>query len=56
MPHDPFELEAFRSLVPDAASRDVYICGPDPMTAAVTKTLRALRVPASQVHLERFAY
>jgi ferredoxin-NADP reductase len=56
MPGDPFEPDTFQSLVPDAKTRDIYICGPDQLMAAVTKTLSALRVPASQVHLERFAY
>jgi ferredoxin-NADP reductase len=34
----------------------VYVCGPDPMMTAVAGSLRTLRVPGSQVHMERFAY
>ena len=56
LPHDPFAPKTFAQLVPDAKTRDIYVCGPDPMMTAVTQTLRALRVPDSQVHLERFAY
>ncbi len=56
MPADPFEPARLRALVPDIAKRDVYICGPEPMMTSVHRSLRALRVPASQVHLERFAY
>jgi ferredoxin-NADP reductase len=43
-------------LVPDARRRDVYVCGPPGMTEAVLRTLTQLRVPAEQVHTERFAF
>ena len=56
MPNDPFSPRTLKSLVPDVISRDIYICGPAPMATSVTRTLNALRVPASQVHLESFAY
>ncbi|MEV3968688.1 ferredoxin reductase family protein [Streptomyces sp. NPDC050698] len=42
-------------LVPDIAERDVYLCGPPPMMKAVLGSLRALGVPASQTHFERFS-
>jgi ferredoxin-NADP reductase len=41
-------------MVPDIAQRDVYICGPPPMTAAVVSAMRELEVPRGQVHYERF--
>ena len=37
-------------------NRDVYLCGPTPLMESVRASLKALAVPASQVHLERFAY
>jgi ferredoxin-NADP reductase len=42
-------------LVPDIADRDVYLCGPPGMTAAVRRSLRELGVPAPQIHFERFS-
>ena len=56
MPHDPFRSSALRSLVPDIERCDVFVCGPDTMMQTVHRALRTLRVPASQVHLERFTY
>ncbi|MFF7164215.1 ferric reductase-like transmembrane domain-containing protein [Streptomyces sp. NPDC008086] len=50
----PFGPENLRRLVPDVTGRDVYVCGPPAMTAAVLSGLRELRVPARQVHAERF--
>ncbi|MEC3973759.1 ferredoxin reductase family protein [Amycolatopsis sp. H20-H5] len=47
--------ENLAALVPDAADRDVFVCGPPGMTTAVLRSLRELRVPASQVHAERFS-
>ncbi|MBE1491548.1 ferredoxin reductase family protein [Plantactinospora soyae] len=41
-------------LVPDIRERDVFVCGPPGMTAAVLHSLRQLRVPRRQVHSERF--
>ncbi|KRD02357.1 oxidoreductase [Streptomyces sp. Root264] len=50
----PFEPENLRAMVPDIGERDVYVCGPPAMTAAVLGALRDLRVPRRQVHAERF--
>jgi ferredoxin-NADP reductase len=47
--------EHLRELVPDAAERDVFLCGPPAMTDSIRKNLRAAGVPRSNVHLERFA-
>ena len=47
--------EHLRDLVPDAAERDVFLCGPPAMTDAIGKNLRAAGVPRRHVHLERFA-
>ncbi|MFD7701108.1 ferric reductase-like transmembrane domain-containing protein [Streptomyces caelestis] len=42
-------------LVPDLTDRDVYVCGPPGMTAAVLRGLRELGVPKRQIHHERFS-
>jgi ferredoxin-NADP reductase len=54
--HDPLERRALITLVPDVRDRDVYLCGPVPMMQSVERSLRALGVPGSQIHAERFAY
>lgn len=51
----PFDPAGLHSLVPDVVNRDVYVCGPPAMTAAVLTALRALKVPASQIHAEKFS-
>lgn len=51
----PFEPAGLHSLVPDIVQRDIYVCGPPAMTNAVLASLRALRVPNSQVHAEKFS-
>ncbi|MFE5190656.1 ferric reductase-like transmembrane domain-containing protein [Streptomyces sp. NPDC056628] len=50
----PFAADSLHRLVPDVTERDVYVCGPPAMTAAVLSGLRDLRVPAHQVHAEKF--
>jgi len=42
-------------LVPDAAERDVFLCGPPAMTAAIGRSLRHAGVPRRHLHIERFA-
>ena len=42
-------------LVPDVQDRDVFVCGPPPMTAVVLRGLRELGVPRAQIHAERFS-
>ncbi|MEV6342542.1 ferredoxin reductase family protein [Actinoplanes sp. NPDC051851] len=53
-PFRPFAPERLMEMVPDVTARDVYVCGPEPMTDAVLASLRALRVPSRQIHAERF--
>jgi ferredoxin-NADP reductase len=43
-------------LVPDLADRDVYLCGPPGMAAAVRASLVGAGLAANQVHEERFAF
>ena len=54
-PNDPFAPHNLVALVPDITDRDVFVCGPPPMTSAVLRSLRALGVPRRQVHAERFS-
>jgi ferredoxin-NADP reductase len=50
----PFGPDSLHRLVPDITERDVYVCGPSAMTKAVLSGLRDLRVPARQIHAEKF--
>jgi predicted ferric reductase len=54
-PNTPFAPENLAALVPDITDRDVYVCGPAAMTDVVLRSLRTLRVPAAQIHSERFS-
>jgi predicted ferric reductase len=56
VPGDPLSPREIRSLVPDVGERDVFVCGPSSMLDAVTRSLRELGVPKSQLHVERFSY
>ncbi|WP_266493522.1 ferredoxin reductase family protein [Streptomyces sp. NBC_00878] len=49
-----FGPDSLHRLVPDITERDVYVCGPPAMTKAVLAGLRDLRVPARQIHAEKF--
>src|SRR3984893_61870 len=42
-----------RELVPDIAEREVYVCGPPPMTKWIPRNARRANVPARHVHVER---
>jgi predicted ferric reductase len=53
---DGLGMPALQRLVPDLAARDVYVCGPPGMVDAVRRRLKLLRVPADQIHFERFQY
>ncbi|WP_421732898.1 ferric reductase-like transmembrane domain-containing protein [Cellulomonas sp.] len=50
--HDPLAPQHLRWLVPDIASRDVFVCGPPAMADAVARSARALGVPRSAIHRE----
>lgn len=53
---DGLGIPALRRQLPDIAQRDVYVCGPAAMLAAVRRRLAALNVPPQQVHYEQFEY
>jgi len=42
--------------VPDAATRDCFVCGPPAFIDAVTRRLTLLGVPRRQIHFERFEF
>jgi ferredoxin-NADP reductase len=42
-------------LIPDLSGRDVFVCGPPLMMSRTIESLRALGVPRTQIHSERFA-
>jgi len=51
---DPLSHGALTRLVPDLASRDVYICGPPGLTRQATAQLRKAGVPRARIHTEAF--
>ena len=44
-----------KTLVPDMAQRDVYLCGPVPMMNMVEASIKRMGVPARNIHTDRFA-
>jgi ferredoxin-NADP reductase len=55
-PAEPFTARALAWYVPDIGARDVYVCGPEPMNAAVVGAALQLGVPRHRIHTERFAF
>ena len=53
---DYADTEALRTLSPDIAGHDVYVCGPDPWADAVFRAARQVGVPSARLHRERFAW
>lgn len=51
---DPLDAAALLRLVPDAAQRDVYLCGPPGLVESATGQLRKAGVPGSRIHVEAF--
>jgi predicted ferric reductase len=51
---DPLGPAALGRLVPDAAERDVYLCGPDGLMAHVRQSLLDLGTAPGRIHLEQF--
>lgn len=52
----PLSARALARLVPDIASRDVYLCGPPGMTEAARRAVRRAGVPRGRVHHESFTF
>jgi predicted ferric reductase len=51
---DPLGPDALLRLVPDAADRDIYLCGPHGLMRRVRYSLLSLGAPAARINLERF--
>ena len=47
---------ALLRLTPNLHQRDVYLCGPPPMTEAVREALRLVGLPPEHLHEERFSW
>ena len=52
----PLSPERLRTLVPDVADRDVFLCGPPGMVDAARQALRKAGVTPRRLHHERFAF
>lgn len=53
---DWLEAPNLRTLVPDIAEREIYVCGPIGMADKVKDALGSLEVPPAQVHMEAFRF
>lgn len=53
--HGHIDEGMIHRLVPDAAEREVYLCGPVPMIDALLPVLRRLGIPPARIHAERFS-
>ena len=51
---NPLDAKALLSLVPDAARRDVYLCGPPGLVSSTIPQLRDAGVPRHRIHTEAF--
>ncbi|HYM84015.1 MAG TPA: ferredoxin reductase family protein [Candidatus Dormibacteraeota bacterium] len=51
---DPLGPKAIRRLVPDAADRDIYLCGPNPLMERARVSLLALGARPERINLELF--
>jgi ferredoxin-NADP reductase len=45
-----------RSLLPDLAAWDVFVCGPDAWMTEVASSLLTMGLPAGRLHQERFTW
>jgi ferredoxin-NADP reductase len=43
-------------MVPDAAERDVFVCGPPGMMRVIDTALHAIGIPPHRIHDERFSF
>ncbi|ASW57483.1 oxidoreductase [Plantactinospora sp. KBS50] len=51
-----FTPKGMRELVDDIRHRDVFLCGPSGLVNTSVRTLRRLRVPRRQIHLDPFEF
>lgn len=52
----PLDHRQLAELVPDIVSRDVFVCGPEPLSQRVIASARVLGVPERNIHCEQFAF
>jgi predicted ferric reductase len=50
------DAEQLRQLIPDIASRDIFVCGPPAWTKAVIRAARANGAARDQIHTEDFGW
>ncbi|MEO6086446.1 MAG: ferredoxin reductase family protein [Umezawaea sp.] len=50
------DVTALRTLVPDIADRDVYVCGPEQWAESVRHAATAAGVRPDRLHIEKFAW
>lgn len=50
------DATALRTLVPDIADRDVYVCGPAAWTSSVRRSATAAGLPVARFHSETFGW
>jgi predicted ferric reductase len=50
------DAHALRELVPDVRRREVYLCGPDPLSQRVAAELQRAGVSADHIHFESFTF
>ncbi|MEO7617255.1 MAG: hypothetical protein ABIS59_00260, partial [Candidatus Saccharibacteria bacterium] len=48
--------EVIQKYVPDVSTREVYLCGPDPMVKGLTSYLKSINIADENIHTERFSY
>jgi predicted ferric reductase len=51
-----FNARALRRLIPDLAERDIYVCGPEPFSAAVVAAAEQLGAVPERIHQETFGF
>ena len=51
-----FDVRTLRSMVPDVASSDVYVCGPEGFNDVVVASCVRAGVPGDRIHLEAFSF
>lgn len=52
----PLDHRQLAELVPDIASRDVFVCGPEHLSQRLIASARVLGVPERNIHCEQFAF
>lgn len=50
----PLDLDFLRGICPDFAQREVFICGPPPMTEHLIRLLRTAGIARQRIHTEAF--